>query len=76
MSARSVYEFSCLCGRSYAKEEQCAFTCPCGRLLVLEWRTVAPPEGRTEGTEQSNAAQCEKEKASSTLDLSPHSITA
>lgn len=76
MRARSVYEFSCLCGRSYAKEEQCAFTCSCGRLLVLEWRAVAPPEVRVEGIEQSKSAQHEEEEASSAHDLSTHSLSA
>ncbi|MFZ0591584.1 MAG: hypothetical protein WAM39_14055 [Bryobacteraceae bacterium] len=76
MRTRSVYEFSCLCGRPYAKEELCAFSCPCGRLLVLEWQTVAPPEARVQGAEQGKAALRQEEEASSTYDLSTQSMTA
>jgi Domain of unknown function (DUF1922) len=76
MRTRSVYEFSCLCGRSYAKEELCAFTCACGRLLVLEWRKVPPFEVRVQGPAQTKTAQAQEEEASSTHDLSAHLITA
>jgi hypothetical protein len=43
---RSVFVFSCVCGREFQKEEKEAFPCPdCGRLLVLEWRVDdAAPE--------------------------------
>ena len=38
VSAKSVFIFSCLCGREFQKEQKEAFHCPdCGRLLVLEW---------------------------------------
>jgi hypothetical protein len=44
--AKSVFIFSCLCGREFQKEGEEAFHCPdCGRLLVLEWRVEdASPE--------------------------------
>lgn len=36
---KSVFVFSCLCGRQFQKEGKAAFHCPdCGRLLVVEWR--------------------------------------
>lgn len=39
MLNRSVFIFSCVCGRQFEKEERESFLCPdCGRLLVLEWR--------------------------------------
>jgi len=76
MGTRSVYEFSCLCGRSYAKEEQCAFACACGRWLVLEWRKAVPSVVRGHSTEQSKVAQCKEEAESSTHDLSAYSMTA
>lgn len=39
MLNRSVFIFSCVCGRQFQKEDRGSFHCPdCGRLLVLEWR--------------------------------------
>jgi len=35
---KSVFIFSCLCGRQFQKEEKESFQCPdCERLLIVEW---------------------------------------
>jgi hypothetical protein len=39
MRGKSLYEFTCLCGRRYETAEPAAFACAaCGRMLVMEWR--------------------------------------
>jgi predicted RNA-binding Zn-ribbon protein involved in translation (DUF1610 family) len=36
---KSVFIFTCLCGREFQKEGKESFPCPdCGRTLILEWR--------------------------------------
>lgn len=37
MADHSYFEFWCLCGKHYQREQQETFTCGCGRLLVLNW---------------------------------------
>ena len=42
MPNKSVFIFSCLCGRQFQKENKESFQCPdCGRLLIVEGGTEA-----------------------------------
>jgi DNA-directed RNA polymerase subunit RPC12/RpoP len=56
---RSVFVFSCVCGREFHKEEKESFSCPdCGRQLVLEWRGEdgAPKPAERNSSEQEEHA--------------------
>jgi DNA-directed RNA polymerase subunit RPC12/RpoP len=36
---RSLYEFTCICGRLFRIEQAAYLSCPvCGRLLIVQWR--------------------------------------
>lgn len=60
MVNRSVFIFSCVCGRQFQQEERESFHCPdCGRLLVLEWRADerdAEGSGLVPASEESECA--------------------
>jgi hypothetical protein len=47
MRMRSIYVFTCLCGKHHEVEEAEAFTCVCGRRSEIAWGAEAEAAPRT-----------------------------